>query len=458
MALSGVGTMVWVVAVVLSAAVMVSEARSLLQDPCNPCFSADGSSQICCTGGRQCGPLTSAGLPTCSSAGGPSCNPCYSADGSSSICCNGPDAQCGPQLASGAPTCVPVVAPKVIIDTDFNTIGDDGQVVAMAAQLYAQGVIDILGLTVATGNAWLDQELVEILKAVERLGIATRVGVYAGAAEPFPHTFANYTEEVALFGDAIDYVGAYATPPPSASDLVPPPDGFASATQPKAMNAVDFIIEQVKKYPGEVTILEIAPAENVANAILKDPSIVPLVKQVVTQGGQMYVGGNSYRDVAEFNWWFAPDAARTVLRSGIPAYIIPLDATNKIPLTLDTYTEIATHEPATIITELYRNAFAAFFGPGPPPYPLFVFDTLALAYLVDPSLATDVRTLYICEYGLRRRIRKGAGVPGGFPRAGECEDVQGDLQSGRRPVQRPVRRPADPPSPGAFCAMILRLL
>lgn len=126
------------------------------------------------------------------------------------------------------------------------------------------------------------QELVEILKAVERLGIATRVGVYAGANEPFPHTFANYTEEVALFGDAIDYVGAYATPPPSASDLVPPPDGFASVTQPKALNAVDFIIEQVKKYPGEVTILEIAPAENLANAILKDPSIVPLIKQVRT--------------------------------------------------------------------------------------------------------------------------------------------------------------------------------
>lgn len=120
----------------------------------------------------------------------------------------------------------------------------------------------------------------------------------------------------------------------------------------------------------------------------------------------MYVPGNSYRDVAEFNWWFAPNAASTVLRSGIPAYIIPLDATNKIPLALDTYTEIATHEPATIITELYRDAFAPFFGPGPPPYPLFVFDTLALAYLVDPSPATDVRTLYVdvntnfdAEYG-----------------------------------------------------------
>jgi hypothetical protein len=44
--------------------------------------------------------------------------------------------------------------PKVIIDTDFNTIGDDGQVAVMAAQLYSQGVIDLLGFTIPTGNQW----------------------------------------------------------------------------------------------------------------------------------------------------------------------------------------------------------------------------------------------------------------------------------------------------------------
>jgi purine nucleosidase len=45
----------------------------------------------------------------------------------------------------------PASPPKVIIDTDFNTIGDDGQVGAMAAQLYAQGAIDLLGFTIASG-------------------------------------------------------------------------------------------------------------------------------------------------------------------------------------------------------------------------------------------------------------------------------------------------------------------
>ena len=61
--------------------------------------------------------------------------------------------------------------PKVIIDTDFNTMSDDGQVGVMAAQLYADGVIDLLGFTIVSGNNWRDQEVSDCLKAVEGLGI-----------------------------------------------------------------------------------------------------------------------------------------------------------------------------------------------------------------------------------------------------------------------------------------------
>jgi hypothetical protein len=57
--------------------------------------------------------------------------------------------------------------------TDFNTIGDDGQVAVMAAQLYAAGEIDLLGFTIASGNEWRDQEVVECLKAVDGSGLKT---------------------------------------------------------------------------------------------------------------------------------------------------------------------------------------------------------------------------------------------------------------------------------------------
>ena len=74
----------------------------------------------------------------------------------------------------GSVTCLanpPASPPKVIIDTDFNTMGDDGQVAVMAAQLYAQGAIDLLGFTIPTGNQWRDQEVSDCLKTVERMGI-----------------------------------------------------------------------------------------------------------------------------------------------------------------------------------------------------------------------------------------------------------------------------------------------
>jgi inosine-uridine nucleoside N-ribohydrolase len=84
------------------------------------------------------------------------------------------------------------VPPKVIIDTDFNTIFDDGQVAVMAAQLYAQGVIDLLGFTIPSGNEWRDQEVAECLKAVERLGIEDRVKVYIGSQYPLLHDYKSY--------------------------------------------------------------------------------------------------------------------------------------------------------------------------------------------------------------------------------------------------------------------------
>ncbi|MGN6528381.1 MAG: nucleoside hydrolase [Burkholderiaceae bacterium] len=286
--------------------------------------------------------------------------------------------------------------PKVILDTDFNTISDDGQALAMLAQLDAAGALDLLGVTVATGNAWLEQETSDALKAVERLGIEHSIGVYEGAKYPLLHDYDAYLDEVATFGPAVDYVGAFSSPPPtSPSDIVPPPDGFATHTRPRAQHAVDFIIEQVHRHPHEVSILEIAPPTNLAMAIRKDPTIVPLIKQIVTMAGQIYVAGNAYNDAAEFNWWADPEAVKIVLRAPIPRVIVPLDLTNNVPLTKPVYEQIANHQPATPITKLFADAYAPFFGSAPPPYPLFIWDTTALAYLVDPTFATATRDLWV---------------------------------------------------------------
>jgi inosine-uridine nucleoside N-ribohydrolase len=272
-------------------------------------------------------------------------------------------------------------------DTDFNTIGDDGQVAVMAAQLYAEGTIDLLGFSIPSGNQWRDQEVSDCLKAVERLGIEHRVKVYVGAQYPLLHDFYSYQLELTLFGPRKAYVGAYREAQSGPGDLVPPPpDGFATHTAPAKEDAVHFLIETFHHYPHEVTLLAIGPLTNVALAMREDPTIVPLIKQIVIMGGQIYAPGNAYNDAGEFNWWFDPEAAQVVLRAQVPRLIIPLDVTNTVTLPQAVYDRIVSRTPPTIITQLYKQGVR----PGQ-----FIYDTIAFASFHNPSLDVDTRDLYV---------------------------------------------------------------
>jgi inosine-uridine nucleoside N-ribohydrolase len=284
---------------------------------------------------------------------------------------------------------------KIIFDTDFNTIGDDGQAFAMAAQLHSAGQLSLLGVTVVTGNQWLNQGVADALRAVERMGLAgEEVGVYRGAETPFLHSPAAHQLERRIFGNATKYVGAYQYPGPQA--LVPPPDGFAAPTTGarRDKHAVDFIIETVRANPHEVSILALGPLTNLALAITQAPDIVPLVRSLVIMGGQAYAPGNAYRGAGEVNWWFDAESARVVLRAagfGSRRKIVGLDVTDTVAISNETYSRVAAHEPATAVTELFGRVQR---------WP-FVYDTVALATLYDDSLDLDVRELYVdvnCEF------------------------------------------------------------
>ena len=281
---------------------------------------------------------------------------------------------------------------KVIMDTDFNTLGDDGQVLIMLAQLHAEGAIDLLGVTVVSGNQWLDQGVADALKAVERMGIEDEIPVYVGADDPLVHDFDTYEQERAMFG--YGYAGAWRNPRPSEEDLVAPPDGFAESTEPAEGSAVDFIIDQVNQYPGEVTLLVIGPVTNVALAVREAPEIVDNIKRIVYMGGAIDVPGN-VTPAAEFNWWFDPEAAKIVLREPIEQVVVPLDVTNTVQFGQEEYDRIVNEEiGSTPVTELFRGRFESRFAENPD-YETDVWDTITVAYLVDPSIVTDMREVWI---------------------------------------------------------------
>ncbi|OAK56628.1 nucleoside hydrolase [Variovorax paradoxus] len=291
-------------------------------------------------------------------------------------------------------------AQKIIIDSDYNTMSDDGQLGVMAAQLQAQGKVQVMGISVVSGNQWLRQGVADALKSVERLGVGDRIGVYVGANYALDHTYADVQAELAAGAGGDGYLGAWGGPEPRTdADLKPSPDGFATHTVAQRKGAVDFIVDTVKANPGEITILAIGPLTNIALAVKQNPEIVPLIKQIIYMGGAIDVPGNTTK-AAEFNWWFDPDAAQFVVRLPIPQVVVPLDVTDTVFLTKPIYDRIAHPAKPTAVTDVFQklNGYG-FDGKNGfetnPNYTQNIWDTLTLAYLIDPSYATQTVDRYV---------------------------------------------------------------
>jgi purine nucleosidase len=291
-------------------------------------------------------------------------------------------------------------AQKIIIDSDYNTMSDDGQLGVMAAQLQADGKVQVMGISVVSGNQWLKQGVADALMSVERLGVGDRIGVYVGANYALNHTLADVDAEMAAGAGGDGYLGAWSGPEPKTdADLKPSPDGFAKHTVVQRKNAVDFIVDTVKANPGEVTILAIGPLTNIALAVKQNPEIVPLIKKIIYMGGAVDVAGNTTQ-AAEFNWWFDPDAAQFVVRLPIPQVVVPLDVTDTVFLTKPIYDRIAHPAKPTAVTDVFqklngygfdgKNGFETNAS-----YTQNIWDTLTLAYLIDPSYATQTAQRYV---------------------------------------------------------------
>ncbi len=279
---------------------------------------------------------------------------------------------------------------KVILDSDYTTIGDDGQVGVMAMQLHAEGVINLLGITVVAGNQWLPQEVSDALKAVERMGLGETIGVYAGARYPLVHDYKTMMYERDLYNVGGSW---YRRPEPPDDAVTPPLDGFAIKAKVQPQHAVNFIIDNVKKYPHEVTLLVIGPVTNIALAIRMAPEIVPLIKRIVYMGGAFEVRGNT-TPAAEMNVWYDAEAARAVIRQPIEQTFIPLDVTSTVPLTKAIFDKITANKDHVISKLLLQSGFARTVERNPNATSN-IYDTLALAYVVDSKYATQTEELWV---------------------------------------------------------------
>ena len=181
-----------------------------------------------------------------------------------------------------------------LIDTD--TASDDA--VALIMALRAPDV-RVVAITTVAGNVPVAQSTRNALYTVELCG--ANVPVYTGADKPLLRTYQNAT-----WFHGRDGLGEHNYPAPSQS--------AASA------HAVDAIIEAVDANPG-IVIVTLAPLTNVALALAKKPEIAAKVDRCVVMGGAPCCEGN-VTPAAEYNIWVDPEAARIVMRSGMPVELV----------------------------------------------------------------------------------------------------------------------------------------
>ncbi len=250
--------------------------------------------------------------------------------------------------------------------------------------------VDVLGITVVSGDQWRDEEVAHTLRLLEMIG-RTDIPVMKGAVMPLVRT----REEAELWQQRygkLAYAGAWDERWWHESSVVPPLAEGQPTTKAADEDAVHFLIRTVRHYPHEVTIYEGGPMTNLALAISIDPQFPELAKELVFMGGSL----NPQTDYAEFadnprhefNFWFDPEAAVIVLRAPWKKIVCtPTDVSIKVRLTPELVKAIgAAGTPIALYVAHYFKQ-----GGGND----FMWDELAAGAWLDPSIITKKQTRFM---------------------------------------------------------------
>jgi purine nucleosidase len=288
----------------------------------------------------------------------------------------------------------------VLIDQDGSGPADSNQMSMMVLLQSAQ--VEVLGITIVTGNAWRDEEVQHTLRMLELIG-RSDVPVVPGAVFPLVRTQEETRLAAQMIGKPL-WLGAWGR---RSTDIEPPagsveavravhgpweiPPLLEGSPRTKALDedAAHFLIRQVRAHPGEVTIYAAGPLTNIALAIAIEPKFAELTKGIVLMGSSL----NPHTDDAEFatsprhefNFWFDPEAARIVLRARWPRIdITTVDVSIKAMFTSEMFETISrsTSPAAQYIAKFAKERY-------------YMWDELAACMLLDPSIMTKVRTVYM---------------------------------------------------------------
>jgi len=274
-----------------------------------------------------------------------------------------------------------------VIDQD--AAGPGGTDMMSILVLLQSPIVEPLGITVVVGDGWRDEEVAHTLRLLELVG-RTDVPVVPGAAFPLVRTQADTKLWEQRFGK-VSYQGAWSRADSRHAPFeVPPLKEGNPTTKPLDEDAAHFLVRMVRKYPHQVTIYAGGPMTNLALALSIDPQFAELSKGLVFMGGSLSPRTNDpeYANDPrhEFNLWFDPEAAHIVLRARWPSIVCTtVDVSVKTQLSRAMFDEIAkSSAPAAQYIAKYST-----------PARSYLWDELAAAAWLDPSLITEERVLYM---------------------------------------------------------------
>jgi purine nucleosidase len=277
---------------------------------------------------------------------------------------------------------------KIIIDQDAaGPGGTDQQSILLLIQ---SPETQVLGITVVTGDQWLNDEVAHTLRMLEFIG-RTDIPVFRGAEYPLVRRKQETELMEQQFGTA-RWLGAWTArlyhPP---EQLGPMPEGMPS-TKVAEQDAAHFLIRMVHEFPDQVSIYEGGPMTNLAVAMTIDPDFPRHAKELVFMGASLSPETDDPEFVntprREFNLWFDPEAAHTVLNGGWKRIVCTtVDISVKTRLTAGLVERIkSAGSPAANYVGKYARLDSQYN---------YLWDELAAAAWLDPSLITRKESRYL---------------------------------------------------------------
>jgi pyrimidine-specific ribonucleoside hydrolase len=251
---------------------------------------------------------------------------------------------------------------QVIIDSD----GAFDDIKAILYLLEQPG-FEVIALTVSgTGIAHCPEAAHNISALLERIG-APQIPVACGRTTPLE----GNNEAPPVWRNAADTLGGVDLP------------------EPRPLSELDapaLLADAIKSAAADVTLVALGPLTNLAEAVQSDPEILDRVEMMYLMGGAVDVGGNVLyaNPDAEFNIWADPAAAAIVFATPVPITLIPLDATNHLPVTPYLYQAVEAHRDYSAVSAFtadYLEASPLFGG-------LYHWDELAAVAATDESVVS----------------------------------------------------------------------